>query len=123
MTVNFDEVRERLATRNVAIDAAKLEMLRTIQKIRNGTEHYELVLNLEQAKAVIGELAGFLHTFCIDHLDLFIEDRFSDAARAGGPMSYRRSRTILQRSWLRRRTLMLKPTTTTSVSSPRSTSQ
>lgn len=79
-TVDFDQVIRRLKQNGVPIDPAKETTLRTVQKIRNGMEHYELVLDLDQAKAVIGELTGFLYTFCVDHLNVFLEDRLSVAA-------------------------------------------
>jgi hypothetical protein len=80
-TVDFDQALDRLATNGVWIDPKKLAVLRTIQNIRNNVEHFDLTLNLDEAKAVISELVGFLHGFCIDELNLYIEDRLSEAAQ------------------------------------------
>lgn len=81
-TVDFDQALDRLQSNGVQIAPQKLTVLRTIQNIRNGVEHFDLTLDLEEAKAVIAEIVGFLHAFCIDELNLYIEDRLSESAQS-----------------------------------------
>jgi hypothetical protein len=80
-TVDFDQVLKRLRANGVTLEPTALTTLRTIQAIRNGIEHYELALDVEQAQAVVSALVAFVHGFCIDHLNFYIEERLTEDAQ------------------------------------------
>lgn len=80
-TVSFDALIVRLTANGVSIASDAMATLRSIQNVRNSLEHYDLQVDLAQARAITGSLLCFLHTFCWTELGFFIEERMSRSAR------------------------------------------
>ena|GEM_PF-5144981 len=74
-TTNYHQTFDRLAVHGIVIDQAKRDVLDRIQILRNAIEHYHVELSLTESREVIGEMVSFVHGFCINELDIFIEDK------------------------------------------------
>jgi hypothetical protein len=79
-TTNFYQTLTRLEQNGVTIDPVKRGVLDRVRDLRNDIEHYEVSLDLEQTKEVIGELAAFAYVFTLDELQLRIDQQFAGHA-------------------------------------------
>jgi len=79
-TINFHQTLARLEQNGVLIDPVKRAVLERVRGIRNDIEHYEISLDLEKTKEVIGELAAFVYFFGLDELQLSIDQQFARPA-------------------------------------------
>jgi PAS domain-containing protein len=68
-TVDFDEAVSRLEScAGVKLSEKTMGVLRTAQGLRNRAEHYEFVIELKHAQAVIGDLSDAIYHFMRDEL-------------------------------------------------------
>lgn len=74
-TTNYHQTFDRLKAHGIVIDQAKRDVLDRIQILRNAIEHYNVELSLTETREVIGVMVSFVHGFCINELDIFIEER------------------------------------------------
>jgi hypothetical protein len=79
-TTNFHDTLKRLKQNGVTIDPARLVVLERVRELRNDIEHYEVSLDLEQTKDIIGELAAFAYVFAFDELHQRIDQKFAGLA-------------------------------------------
>jgi hypothetical protein len=77
-TTNYHQTFRRLEEHGITIDPAKRAVLDIIQILRNAIEHYHVELSLTECKEVIGEMISFIHGFCIDELNIWIEDKLPE---------------------------------------------
>lgn len=74
-TTDYHETFDRLKKHGITIDPKKREILDKIRILRNSIEHYHVDLSLAECREVIGEMVSFIHGFCINELNIFIEER------------------------------------------------
>lgn len=74
-TTNYHKTFDRLKAHGVVTNQAKRYVLDRVQILRNEIEHYKVELSLTESREVIGEMVSFIHGFCIDELNIFIEDK------------------------------------------------
>src|SRR6185295_10019151 len=74
-TVNFDELLQRLESiAAIKLTASDKELLRRAQGARNRIEHYEVALDLDETKKLIGDLIEFIFRFMRSELDTKLEE-------------------------------------------------
>jgi PAS domain-containing protein len=75
-TVDFDEAVSRLEScAGVILSQKTLGVLRMAQGLRNKAEHYECVIELKHAQAVIGDLSDAVYHFMRDELDVSLRHK------------------------------------------------
>jgi hypothetical protein len=79
-TTNYSETLRRLEENGVRIDPLKRVILDEIQELRNAIEHYRVKLSLVRSEIAIAELVSFVYIFCLDELNVHIDDRLSPKA-------------------------------------------
>ncbi|MBS2023595.1 MAG: hypothetical protein JST92_14425 [Deltaproteobacteria bacterium] len=77
-TVDFIEAVSRLKTvADCPLSGSDEALLRRAQKVRNQLEHYQVEMNLDQARTLVGELAEFVFLFMRDQLQENLEEHVS----------------------------------------------
>ena len=72
-TTNYRQTIKRLKANGVIINPARLAVLDEIRNLRNAIEHYEVEITLASTREVIGKLIAFIHIFCADELQFYLD--------------------------------------------------
>jgi hypothetical protein len=79
-TTDYHLTFHRLEEYGVIIDPKARTILDKIRILRNTIEHYHVELSIEDSRVAIGEMITFIHGFCINELNVFIQDKLSRKA-------------------------------------------